>query len=100
MATDERKFDSDVTGTMPGASTPVQTERFEVSASRPMRVIMPATNMPAADAEPLASPAIAEQPRNNSVTAQMLATLAGAITAAIVGWLLIGPRRTIRSRQT
>jgi hypothetical protein len=33
---------------------------------------------------------------------QLLATLGGAITAGIVGWLMIGfgPFRTIKSRQT
>ena len=98
-ATDERKVDSDITGTTPSASAPVQTERFEAPVTGQMRVIMPATN-----AEPLAAPAPLDQPppRGSLITAQTLATLAGASAAGIIGWLMIGlgPFRTIRSRQT
>ncbi|MFZ2080913.1 MAG: hypothetical protein WAV38_30540 [Xanthobacteraceae bacterium] len=83
----------------PAASTLVQTERFETPASSQMRVIVPA---------PIETPVTAPTPedhppaRSSSSTAQMLATLAGAITAGIVGWLIFGfgSFRTIKSRQT
>jgi len=41
-------------------------------------------------------------PRSSSSTAQMLAALAGAITACVVGGLIFGfgSNRTIKSRQT
>jgi len=63
-----------------------------------MRVIVPA---------PIEAPVITstsqDQPpaESSSSTAQTLATLAGAITAGIVGWLIFGFGlfRTIKSRQ-
>lgn len=97
-ATDEGKVDSDVTGATTSASTPVQTERFDAPPSSPMRVIMAAPN-----AELIAGPASKDEPptHSSSSAAQLLATLAGAISAGIVGWLMIGFARfrTIRSRQ-
>jgi len=84
--------------TPPAASTLVQTERFEAPPTSQMRVIAPA---------PIETPVTAsiakdQSPvRGNSSTAQMLATLAGAITACIVGWLVFGfgSVRTIKSRR-
>lgn len=83
----------------PTASTLVQTERLEAPASSQMRVIVPA---------PIETPVTAPTPedplptRSSSATAQMLATLAGAISAGIVGWFIFGfgSVRTIKSRQT
>jgi hypothetical protein len=82
----------------PAASTPVQTERFESAPTSQMRVIMPA---------PIEAPVTASIPkdqspsRGSSSTAQMLATLASAITACIVGWLIFGfgSVRTIKSKR-
>ena len=84
--------------TPPAASTLVQTERFEAPSTSQMRVIAPA---------PIETPVTASIPkdqspvRGSSSTAQMLATLAGAITACIVGWLVFGfgSVRTIKSRR-
>ena len=81
------------------ASTIVQTERFEAPASSQMRVILPAQTEPAVTAS------IAEDrppARGSSVTAQMLVTLAGAISACVVAWLMFGfgSGRTIRSTQS
>jgi hypothetical protein len=98
-ATNEPSVDSAVIDKTPTASTPVPTERFEAPASSQMRVIMPAPS-----GEPVAAPAPKDQPPtpSNSVTAQLVVTLAGAITAGIVGWFMIGfgSGRTITSRQT
>jgi hypothetical protein len=64
-----------------------------------MRVILPLPSE-----APIAAPTPKDQSpaRSSSSTAQLLATLAGAITAGIVGWLMIGfgSVRTIKSRQT
>jgi len=84
--------------TPPAASTLVQTERFEAPSTSQMRVIAPA---------PIETPVTASIPkdqspvRGSSSTAQLLATLAGAITACIVGWLVFGfgSVRTIKSRR-
>jgi hypothetical protein len=88
-ATDEREnVDSAaVDKPPPAASTLVQTERFEAPASSQMRVIVPAPIETAVTA-----PAPKDQPpaSGSSSAAQMLATLAGAITAGIVGWLIFG----------
>ena len=99
-ATDERNsvVSTPVDRPSPAASAPVQTERFEASASSQMRVIVPA---------PIEDPVITSTPQDqpptesSSSTAQMLATLAGAITAGIVGWLIFGfgSFRTIKPRQ-
>jgi hypothetical protein len=100
-ATDERNnVDSAAVDKPPlTASTPVQTERFETLASSQMRVIVPAPIE-----TPVTAPIPKDQPpaRSSSTTAQMLATLAGAITACVVGWLIFGfgSVRTIKSRQT
>jgi ribonuclease E len=83
----------------PPATAIVQTERFEAPASSQMRVILPAqTEAPVA-----ASIAKDPQPaRGSSMTVQMLVTLAGAISACVVAWLMIGLglARPIRSTQT
>jgi hypothetical protein len=99
-ATDERNsvVSTPVDRPPPSPSTPVQTERLDVAASGQMRVIVPA---------PIEAPVITSTPQDqppaetSSSTAQILATLAGAITAGIVGWLIFGfgSFRTIRSRQ-
>jgi hypothetical protein len=86
----------------PAASTPAQTERFEAPASNQMRVIVPAPiETPVTTSTPQDQPQDQPPARSNSSTAQMLATLAGAITAGIVGWLIFGfgSFRTIKSRQ-
>jgi hypothetical protein len=78
-ATDERDNGDSAADKPPATSTPVQTERFEAPASSQMRVIVPA---------PIETPVTAPTPedhppaRSSSSTAQLLATLAGAITAA------------------
>ena len=99
-ATDERNSVvwTPVDRPSPAATSPVQTDRFEASASSQMRVIVPA---------PIEDPVITSTPQDqpptesSSSTAQMLATLAGAITAGIVGWLIFGfgSFRTIKPRQ-
>jgi len=81
------------------ASTIVQTERFEAPASSQMRVILPAQT------EPPVTTSIANDPqpaRGSSMTVQMLVMLAGAISACVVAWLMIGlgSGRTIRPTQT
>jgi hypothetical protein len=70
----------------------VQTQRLEAPASRPMRVIAPAlSEAPLATSAPSGS-APSDQPavRSQSSTAQMLATLAGAIAACIVAFVMFG----------
>lgn len=98
-ATDGRNNVDSAADKPPATSTPVQTERFEAPTSSQMRVILPLPSE-----APVAAPTPKDQPpaRSSSSTAQMLATLAGAITAGIVGWLMIGfgSVRTIKSRQT
>ena len=98
-ATDEPNNTDSAADKAPAASTLVQTERFEAPASSQMRVILAAPGEASVTAPtPKDQPAV----RGSSSTAQMLATLAGAITAGIVAWLMIGfgSVRTIRSRQT
>jgi hypothetical protein len=100
-ATDERNS-ADATAVdkpPPAASTLVQTERVEAPASSQMRVIMPA---PIETAITASIPKDQSLARSSSSTAQMLATLAGAISACVVGWLIFGfgSFRTIGSRQT
>jgi hypothetical protein len=95
-ATDERKADPMVVDTTPTASTPAETEPVDAPPSGQMRVIMPAPN-----SDPVAA-AISSDPQpppSSSSTAQMLATLAGATSAGIVAWLMMGSRRIARSRQ-
>jgi hypothetical protein len=73
----------------PTANTLVQTERYRAAdRSEPPPVMPPREEKLNAG--------------GHSATAQMLVTLAGAITAGIVGWLMIGfgSVRTIRSRRT
>jgi hypothetical protein len=62
-------------------------ERSEPPPPRQMRVIAPALSE-----APIAAPASSDQPpaRSKSSTAQMIATLAGAITACIVGFVIFG----------
>jgi len=99
-ATDERNsVDSiPVDKPPPAASTFAQTERLETPASSQMRVIMPAPIETS-----VGEPTPKDQPpaRGSSSTAQMLATLAGAITACVVAWLIFGSGafRTTKSRQ-
>jgi hypothetical protein len=97
-ATDERNNADSVVDAPPATSTLVQTERFAAPAPSQMRVIAPAPTEPVT-----ATPPKEQSPAHgSSSTAQMLATLGGAITACIVGWLMIGlgSGRTIKSRQT
>ena len=102
-ATDERNDVDPAADKAPTASTPVRTERFEAPASSQMRVIMPA---------PGEAPVIAPTPkdqgqnqqrdqpplRSSSSTAQMLTTLAGAIMACVVAFVMFGfgPTRKIK----
>jgi hypothetical protein len=96
-ATEERNTIDPAAAEPPAtASTMVQTEKFEPPASSQMRVILPAQTEPPVTA----SIAADHQPaRGSSMTAQMLVILAGAISACVVAWLMIGfgSGRTIRS---
>jgi len=86
----------------PAASAPAQSERFEAPAPSQMRVIVPVPiETPVTTSTPQDQPQDEPLARSNSSTAQMPATLAGAITAGIVGWLIFGfgSFRTIKSRQ-
>jgi hypothetical protein len=90
-ATDERNnVDSAAVDKLtPTTSTLVQTERYQApDRSETLPAASPREEKPNAD--------------GHSARAQMLATLAGAITAGIVGWLMFGfgSFRTIKSRQT
>jgi hypothetical protein len=108
VATDERK-DSGTVDMRPTSSKLVQTERFEApTASRifsqapsempsqkpsqiPSQAASPASS-PAPTQIPVAAPVRQEMtPANRaSSTASILVTLAGAITAGLVGWLMFG----------
>jgi hypothetical protein len=81
------------------ASTIVQTERFEPPASSQMHVILPAQSEPPVTAS---IPNDQQPARSSSITAQLLVTLAGAIAACLVGWLMFGfgSGRGIRSTQS
>jgi hypothetical protein len=115
-ATDERK-DSGTVDMRPTASKLVQTERFEAPPAShifsqapsempsqqptqiPSQAASPASS-PAPTQTPIAAPARQEMtPANRaSSAASILVTLAGAITAGLVGWLMFGfgSARTIR----
>jgi hypothetical protein len=108
VATDERK-DPAAVDMRPTASKLVQTERFEAPAASQISSQAP-TEMPNQAASPASSPAptqtlIAAPARQEmtpasraSSTASILVTLAGAVTAGLVGWLTFGfgSARTIR----
>jgi hypothetical protein len=109
-ATDERKDSGDM---RPTASKLVQTERFEAPAAsqifsqapsempgqKPSQIPSQAAS-PTSNQAPIAAPARQEMtPANRaSSSASILVTLAGAITAGLVGWLMFGfgSSRTIR----
>jgi hypothetical protein len=111
-ATDERK-DSGTVDMRPTASKLVQTERFEappasqifsqapseMPSQQPTQIPSQAAS-PAPTQTPIAAPARQEMtPANRaSSAASILVTLAGAITAGLVGWLMFGfgSARTIR----
>lgn len=90
VATDERNnVDSAAVDKPPPASTLVRTERYQApDRSETLPAASPREEKANADGQ--------------SARAQILATLAGAITAGIVGWLMFGfgSFRTIKSRQT
>jgi hypothetical protein len=108
VATDERK-DPAAVDMRPTASKLVQTERFEAPAASQISSQAP-TEMPNQAASPASSPAptqtlVAAPARQEMTTASrasssasILVTLAGAITAGLVGWLMFGfgAARTIR----
>lgn len=108
VATDERK-DPAAVDMRPTASKLVQTERFEAPAASQISSPAP-TEMPNQAASPASSPAptqtlVAAPARQEmtpasraSSTASILVTLAGAVTAGLVGWLTFGfgSARTIR----
>ena len=116
VAPDERK-DSGTVDMRPTASKLVQTERFEAPAASqifsqapsempsqkpsqiPSQAASPASNQ-ASTQTLIAAPARQEMtPANRaSSTTSILVTLAGAITAGLVGWLMFGfgSARTIR----
>ena len=112
VATDERK-DSAAVDMRPTASKLVQTERFEAPVAgqtfsqapsemlsqTPSQIPSPAAS-PSSNQPPIATPARQEMiPANRaSSAASILVTLAGAITAGLVGWLMFGfgSARTIR----
>lgn len=112
VATDERK-DPAAVDMRPTASKLVQTERFEAPAASQISSQAPTktpTEMPNQAASPASSPAptqtlVAAPARQEMTTASrasssasILVTLAGAITAGLVGWLMFGfgAARTIR----
>jgi hypothetical protein len=112
VATDERG-DSGTVDLRPTASKLVQTERFEAPAagqfssqapselpSQKLSQIPSQAASPAPTQTPTAAPSRQEMtPANRaSPTASILVTLAGAITAGLVGWLMFGfgSARTIR----
>ncbi len=112
VATDERK-DPAAVDMQPTASKLVQTERFEAPAASQISSQAPTktpTEMPNQAASPASSPAptqtlVAAPARQEMTTAShasssasILVTLAGAITAGLVGWLMFGfgAARTIR----
>ena len=98
-AMDERSnVDSAGTDKPSAASTVVRTERFEAPAPSQMRVIVPA---PIEASVTASIPKDQSPARSSSSTAQTLATLAGAITACVVGGLMIGfgSVRPIKCRQ-
>jgi hypothetical protein len=104
VATDERK-DFGTVDIRPTASKLVQTERFEAPAAsqifsqapsempsqKASQAASPASS-PAPTQAPIAAPARQEMtPANRATsTASILVTLAGAITAGLVGWLMFG----------
>jgi hypothetical protein len=111
-ALDERQpADSALADPPAAASKLVQTERFEAPSQMP--AIAPAPNQTSSQAPsqisvpasaPIQTPAVASAhddripARGGSSTAQMLATLAGAITACIVAFVMFGfSARTIRA---
>ena len=108
VATDERK-DSGTVDMRPTASKLVQTERFEAPAASQILSQAPSempsqkpSQIPSQAASPASSPAPTQTliapparqeitPANRaSSTASILVTLAGAITAGLVGWLMFG----------
>ena len=96
-ATDERST-VDYAPAAPAATAPAQTEPFEPPATSRMRVILPAQS------EAPVTASIPNDPRpahRSSIAAQLLVTLAGAIAAGLVGWLMIGfgSVRTIKSNR-
>jgi len=100
VATDERK-DSAAVDMRPTASKLVQTERFEAPAASQISS-QASSEMPSQAARPASSPAPTQTliaaparqemtPANRaSSTASILVTFAGAITAGLVGWLMLG----------
>lgn len=109
VATDEHK-DSGAVDMRPAASKLVQTERFEAPATsqilsqapsqmpsetpsqKPSQAVSPASSPPPTQI-PVAAPARQEMTpasRASSSTTSILVTLAGAITAGLVGWLMFG----------
>lgn len=103
VATDERK-DPAAVDMRPTASKLVQTERFEAPAASQISSQAPTktpTEMPNQATQTLvAAPARQEMTTASraSSSASILVTLAGAITAGLVGWLMFGfgAARTIR----
>jgi hypothetical protein len=100
VATDERK-DFGTVDIRPTASKLVQTERFEAPAASQIFSQAPSempsqkasqAASPASTQAPIAAPARQEMtPANRATsTASILVTLAGAITAGLVGWLMFG----------
>jgi hypothetical protein len=87
--TDEREnVDSAAVDKPPAASTLVQTERYQApDQNETLPAATPREEMPKTDGQ--------------SATAQMLVTLAGAIAAGIIAWLIFGfgSLRVIKSRQ-
>ena len=112
VATDERK-DSAAVDMRPTASKLVQTERFEAPAASQISSQAP-TEMPSQMPSQAPGPASNQAPTQTLVaaparqemtpasrassTASILVTLAGAVTAGLVGWLTFGfgSARTIR----
>jgi hypothetical protein len=105
VATDERK-DSAAVDMRPTASKLVQTERFEAPAASQTSSQAPSETLGQVPSQAPPQTPVAVSPRQemapasrvSSSTTSILVTLAGAITAGLVGWLIFGfgSARTIR----
>ena len=95
-ATDERNNIVPAADEPPATSTLVQTERFETPAPSQMRVIGSVPASPVAAAAPIEASLTASAgndpspARRNTWTAQLLATVGGAIAACVVGFVIFG----------
>jgi hypothetical protein len=87
IAANNERDHADAADKLPDATPVVPAQRLEAPAPRQMRVITPALSE-----APAAASTSSDQPaaRSRSAAAQMLATLAGAVAACIVAFLIFG----------